>query len=260
MPGNIGLAEGPVGLGVYDSGRFLAAGVDRSASSTSCQAVIVSADVLVVGVMSQWADVGRYGAPHRMVSAVMAFGMIFQQVVFPALARNWRASPKDAWSVLASGFCGAGPRLGLDPGRGWGNSACSGKAGRGCSCRAVSSSGITSGGGHLEGAGVEPGLPCTSATLVAMNRESQGVRLLIGGAVVSVPLIALLHWCFGLVGASMAVLVIGVGLVAAGYSCLSQGPCRPAGHHHLARPLIASAVMVPVCLRGTERVQTSWRP
>ena len=40
--------------------------------------------------MSRWADVGRYGAPHRMVTAVLTFGLIFQQVVFPSLARSWR--------------------------------------------------------------------------------------------------------------------------------------------------------------------------
>src|SRR5205807_9858583 len=61
--------------------------------------------------MSPWSDVGRYGAPHRMISAVMAFGLIFQQVVFPALARNVRTSPDAgrrlldfAVRVLVTGF------------------------------------------------------------------------------------------------------------------------------------------------------------
>ena len=52
-----------------------------------CQAVIVSSDIIVVGLMSRWADVGRYSAPHRIISSVMAFGLIFQQVVFPSLSR-----------------------------------------------------------------------------------------------------------------------------------------------------------------------------
>ena len=40
------------------------------------QAVINSADLLVVGFLSTWSDVGRYGAPHRMVTALLTFGLI----------------------------------------------------------------------------------------------------------------------------------------------------------------------------------------
>ena len=54
------------------------------------QTVIGSADLMVVGLMSQWADVGRYGATHRMITALLTFGLIFQQVSFPTLARSWR--------------------------------------------------------------------------------------------------------------------------------------------------------------------------
>ena len=45
---------------------------------------------MVVGLMSSWWDVGRYGAPHRMVTAILTFGLIFQQAAFPTLARLWR--------------------------------------------------------------------------------------------------------------------------------------------------------------------------
>ena len=76
-----------------------------------CQAVLISADFLVVGLMNPWSDVGRYGAAHRIISAVMAFGMIFQQVVFPSLSRNWRASSEAgrrlldfSVRILVSGF------------------------------------------------------------------------------------------------------------------------------------------------------------
>ena len=31
------------------------------------QTVIGSADLIVVGLLSQWADIGRYGATHRMI-------------------------------------------------------------------------------------------------------------------------------------------------------------------------------------------------
>src|SRR5690606_24109480 len=58
------------------------------------QAVIGSIDLLVVGLMSRWADIGLYSAPHRMVTAVLTFGLIFQQVVFPALSRSWRDTPE----------------------------------------------------------------------------------------------------------------------------------------------------------------------
>ena len=54
------------------------------------QAVISTADLLVVGLMSSWWDVGRYGAPHRMVTALLTFGLIFQQAAFPTLSRLWR--------------------------------------------------------------------------------------------------------------------------------------------------------------------------
>lgn len=209
-----------------------------------CQAVIVSSDLLVVGVMSRWSDVGRYGAPHRMVSAVMAFGMIFQQVVFPALSRNWRASPEAcrrlldlAVRVLVSGFVPvavgasllAGPLVAFLLPPGYRHA------------------------GVLLAVGVwKAPLLCLAflyqSALIATNREAQGLRLLAWGAVCSAPLVALFQWRFGLPGAALAVVVIGAGLVGAGYYCLARGPCRPSAHHHLGRPLCASAVMVPVCL------------
>src|SRR5262249_23830653 len=54
------------------------------------QAVINTADLLVVGFLSTWSDVGRYGAPHRMVTALLTFGLILQQAAFPTLPRLWR--------------------------------------------------------------------------------------------------------------------------------------------------------------------------
>ena len=54
------------------------------------QAVINSADLLVIGFLSPWGDVGRYGAPHRLVTALLTFGLILQQAAFPALSRLWR--------------------------------------------------------------------------------------------------------------------------------------------------------------------------
>ena len=53
---------------------------------------------------------------------------------------------------------------------------------------------------------------------------------------------------FGLPGASLGVLLVGLGLVLTGYGCLAREGRQPAWHHHLARPLLASLAMVPVCL------------
>ena len=43
-------------------------------------------------------------------------------------------------------------------------------------------------------------------------------------------------------------ILIALVLVVAGYGCLAREGRQPAWHHHLARPIAASAVMVPVCL------------
>ena len=53
---------------------------------------------------------------------------------------------------------------------------------------------------------------------------------------------------FGLPGAAAAVILLGLGLVLAGYGSLAREGRQPAWHHHLARPLAASLLMVPVCL------------
>lgn len=210
-----------------------------------CQAVIVSADLLVVGLkLSHWADVGRYGAPLRMISAVMAFGMIFQQVIFPSLSRNCRTSPDAARRlldfavrVLVTGFLpiAVGGALLSEP-----------------LVRFLLPMEYQQSGNLLAIGIWRAPLLCLAflyqAALIAMNKESQGLRLLIWGAVTSVPMIALFQSRWGLPGASVAVLVIGLGLLLTGYFCLARGNCQPSGHHHLARPLVASMVMVPVCL------------
>jgi O-antigen/teichoic acid export membrane protein len=86
------------------------------------------------------------------------------------------------------------------------------------------------------------------STLIAVNRETVGVRLLLAGAAVSGPLVALACGRFGLPGASLAVLLIAFALVVAGYTCLAREGRQPAWHHHLLRPLAASLAMIPACL------------
>jgi hypothetical protein len=61
-------------------------------------------------------------------------------------------------------------------------------------------------------------------------------------------LVMLLRLVLGLPGAALGVLVVGLGLVLAGYGCLAREGRQPAWHHHLARPVVASLAMVPVCL------------
>src|SRR5262249_41114009 len=82
----------------------------------------------------------------------------------------------------------------------------------------------------------------------ALNRETVGVRSLIAAAVGIGPLVAVLRMTFGLPGAAVGVLLVGLALVLTGYGCLVREGRQPAWHHHLARPVIASAFMVPVCL------------
>jgi O-antigen/teichoic acid export membrane protein len=85
-------------------------------------------------------------------------------------------------------------------------------------------------------------------TLIALNREIVGVRSLVSAAVLIGPLIVGLRMALGMPGAVLGVLLIGLGLVLTGYSCLRREGRQPAWHHHLARPTIASLGMVPVCL------------
>jgi O-antigen/teichoic acid export membrane protein len=217
------------------------------------QAVIGSVDLLVVGLMSHWADVGLYSAPHRMVTAVLTFGLIFQQVVFPALARSWRDTPaagRRALDALVRVLV-----IGLLP-------------------VAV---GATVLSGSLVGFFLQPSFAPAQlllalgiwraplltlaflyqTALIALNRETAGVRLLLAGAIGSAPLVALLRWAFGLPGAAGAVVVIGVALALAGHWRLAREGRQPAWHHHLGKPLVASLAMIPVCLT-LERVHILW--
>lgn len=214
------------------------------------QAVIGSVDFLIVGLMSRWADVGLYSAPHRMCMAVLTFGLIFQQVVFPGLARSWRDSPASSRAsldvlvrVLMTGFIPVAV----------GVTVLAGPIVRGL-LRAD-----YAGVALLLALGIwrAPLLGLAflyQTSLIALNRESAGLRLLIFGAMGSAPIVAAMSWGFGLPGAAVAVLIIGLGLVVAGYLCLAREGRQPSWHHHVARPLLASAAMVPVCLALSGRM------
>jgi O-antigen/teichoic acid export membrane protein len=228
-------------------GRFLRVFLRRSRPVMLIQVsqtVLGSVDLMVVGLLCPWDQVGLYSAPHRIVTAALTFGMIFQQVVFPALARSWRDTPeagRRALDVLVRALA-----LGLVP--------------------------IAVGATVLAQPLVRLLLPANYAdaslllalgiwrapllslaflyhtTLIALNREMVGVRLLTLGAIGSGPLVILMLGRFGLPGASFAVCAIALLLAVAGYGCLVREHRQPAWHHHLARPLAASAAMIPACL------------
>ncbi len=229
--------------------RFLAVFLTRGKSIGLihlCQAVIVSADLLLVGLWYPWSQVGQYGASLRLVSAILAFGLIFQQVMFPALSRSWRRSPEAcrrlmdfAVRVLVTGMLpvAVGGALLAEP-----------------LVRFLFSSDYPD-SALLFAVGIwrAPVLSLAflyQAGLIAMNREAAGLRLLGLGSAVSAPLIAVGGIWFGLVGASAAVLIVGVVLVVAGYLGMRRGGCQPAASQHLLKPLLASMAMAPATLLG----------
>ena len=83
-------------------------------------------------------------------------------------------------------------------------------------------------------------------TLIALNRESVGVRSLVLAAIGIGPLVAVLpDRLRSARGGARPCSCSDSGLVVAGYGCLAREGRQPAWHHHLARPLVASLVMVP---------------
>jgi O-antigen/teichoic acid export membrane protein len=227
--------------------RFLSIMVQRG--RTVCliqlsQAVINTADLLVVGFLSSWGEFGGYGAPHRMVTALLTFGLILQQAAFPTLSRLWRQTAcagREALDSLVEVLM-----TGLVP------------LAVGCTVLADQLVYLVlprdyAGAGLLLALGIwrAPLLILAylyQTTLIALNRETVGVRTLVVAAVGIGPLVVLLWLRFGLPGAAFAVLLVGLGLVLAGYGCLAREGRQPAWHHHLARPVVASLAMVPVCL------------
>jgi O-antigen/teichoic acid export membrane protein len=85
-------------------------------------------------------------------------------------------------------------------------------------------------------------------TLIALNKEALGVRLVIGGAICAVPLTVVMRWSFGLPGAAAATVLVSLALAILGYVRLSREGRQPDWHHQLGRPLLAVAALVPVSL------------
>ena len=207
------------------------------------QTVLGSVDLMVVGCLCSGDDVGLYGAPHRMIAAVLTFGMIFQQVVFPALARSWRASPeagRRAMDLLVRSLA-----LGMVP-------LVVGTMTLANPLVGAILSPEYRGGGLLLALGITRTPLLTLAflyqtALIAVNREATGVGILALGALGSGPLVGFLLHRFGLPGAAVALSLVALLLVGAGYACLARLGRQPAWHHHLLRPTIAALAMIPAC-------------
>lgn len=207
------------------------------------QTVLGSVDLMVVGLLRPWDDVGLYGAPHRMIAAALTFGMIFQQVVFPTLARSWRGTPLEgrrALNTLVRALT-----MGMVP-------LAVGTSVLANPLVAAILPAAYGDGGWLLALGIwrAPLLTLVflyHTALIATNRESSGVWLLAAGAIGSGPLVAALLVRFGLPGAAIGLVAVALVLVIAGYCCLARESRQPAWHHHLLKPLLASLVMIPVC-------------
>lgn len=208
------------------------------------QTVLTSIDFMVVAMLRPFDDVGLFAAPHRMVTAILTFGLIFQQVVFPTLSRSWRSSPDEGRRSLDAIV--RVMAMGLLPVA----------IGATVLARPLVRLLFTpeyAPAALLLALGIwrAPLLTLAflyRAALIALNRERVGVRLLVTGAIVSGPLVAVSYALFDLAGASGAIVLIAALLCVAGYVCLAREGRQPAWHHHLGRPLAASAVMVAACL------------
>ena len=208
------------------------------------QTMLGTVDLMVVGLLRPWEEVGLYGAPHRMMAAALTLGMIFQQVVFPSLARSWRDSPADGRRALDALVRIL--TLGLVP-MAVGATILAGPLVRALLPRSFE------GGAILLALGIWRAPLLTLAflyqtTLIALNRETAGVRLLAASAIGSGPLVAIMLGLFGLPGAAVSLVLVALAMVVVAYACLAREARQPAWHHHLARPLVASALMVPACL------------
>lgn len=212
------------------------------------QTILASIDVLIVGSVSGWSDVGLYSASHRMVSVALTFGVILQQVSFPALARVWRASPASGQRALATlvrvlisayiplavgtsllaeplirflfnhSYAGAAPLLAIAIWR----------------------------------------VPLLSLAflyqlaLIALNRESTGMRLLMIGAVGTVPLTLALRMLEGLPGAAIAAVLTAGALAAGGYWRIAREQRAPAWHHDAIKPVAAASIMGLACVLASQ--------
>ena len=158
------------------------------------QAVLVTADLMVVGLLTSWADVGRYSGAHRMVSALMAFGLIFQQVALPSLSRGMEAVSGVGAEIARPGGPCAPPELPADGGRG---TVLAGPIVRMLLPSEYQDMSVLLAIGIWRAPLLSLAFLYQTA-LIATNREAAGLRLLVGGAAAAAPCIALGYWAFGM--------------------------------------------------------------
>ncbi|MEI7920395.1 MAG: lipopolysaccharide biosynthesis protein [Planctomycetota bacterium] len=168
------------------------------------QVILSSLDVVIVGVTDTWSMVGLYGAPHRLVTAAVTFGLIFQQVLLPYLVRSWSPDTENRSAsilrivrlalcvivpctmlvslvsryvidtIFTMEFDEAWPLLAIGIWR--------------VPLLAVSSIHIT--------------------TLVASHREREGLRVLVKCVIVALPMVIFMHFWKGLIGTSCAMVCV----------------------------------------------------
>lgn len=167
------------------------------------QVILASIDVMLIGLIDSWSLVGLYGAPHRIISAALTFGLIFQQILLPHLVRSGsstRQNPADirritifAMTVILpmtlvislSGRLVIDTLFSLEFDRAW----------------------------PLLAIGVwrVPLLAINSihiATLVASHREREGFRILARCILIAVPVVLVMHAWRGLVGTMCAMVFV----------------------------------------------------
>lgn len=228
-------------------GRFLRVFVQRGRTIyliQVSQAAIVAMSIVVVGLRCGWHDVGVYSASHRMVAAVLTFGLIFQQVAFPSLARSWRASPEAGRAAL-NGFVRVLTLVFIPIAVGT------------CALSGLFVH-VLLGDSYSQASRLlsieiwrAPLLSIAflyQSALIALNRESVGVRVLVVGALGSMPVLSLMLHFFGLNGVAIGSVAIAFALMAAGFERLRWDNRHPAWHHQLGQPLIAAMVMLIPCL------------
>lgn len=228
-------------------GRFLKAALRRGRSIyfiQVSQTIICSFDLLTVGLIYTWSTFGLYAAQYRWVNALLTFGLIFQQVAFPRLARSWREGPAASRSALdrlvallvtillplaLGGSVMARPLVAF---------LLPDEYAAAASVLAIA----------IWRAPLLTLAFLYQTALIALNREAAGVRLLALGAILTGPVVALTGLPSGPTGVAAAVVAMALILVVAGYRLLAAEGCAPAWHHHLGKPLLACLAMIPVCL------------
>ena len=208
------------------------------------QTVLTTIDLMVVGFLAPWNDGGLYSAPQRLIAAVVTFGLIFQQVVFPTLSRGWRLDAEASRRSLdrcVALFAPAFVPIAV------GATILSG------SIVAFLYPADYAGASTLLAIGIwrAPLLAIAflyQGALIAFNREAVASRVFFLFAGLSPIAVAVGLTAAGLPGASGAMVLVALGLCVTTYIQLRTDGRAPVWHHHLAKPLLASVLMAAAAI------------